>query len=485
MKKFIPLLVIIISISVYPQGHFESFLKRITSVSGSDSRQAIADSFVTFARTKGIPFIENDTAVFLYRGTPNSAAIAGDFTDWNPTISMERIYPTNFFYYRKKFEMNARLDYKFVVTFPSSSQWILDPENSHTVSGGYGPNSELAMPDYVQPWEIQYRTSVQHGKLEQRQIFSSNTNINYKLNIYLPAGYNSSKTYPTVYFQDGAEYISLGSAVNVIDNLIDSLKINKVIAVFVTPNNRNEEYAGSIRNEYASFFAKELVPFIDSLYPTIKSPEMRLVLGDSYGGNISGIICYSYPNVFGNCGLHSAAFQPYNYEVIEKFLSSPKLNVKFSSIWGTYEPLWQPNRTFRDSLIAKGYSFQWLELPEGHSWGQWRASTDRILEYIFPYGITGIDENEIVVPKDCRLEQNYPNPFNSTTHIRFNISENSHVVIKLYDLLGRERALIVNEYFNAGSHDVSFSSDNLSSGTYFYSMTAGNYFETKKMIYLK
>ncbi len=78
----------------------------------------------------------------------------------------------------------------------------------------------------------------------------------------------TATTYPTVYFQDGSEYISLGKAVNVIDNLLDSSKIQPVIAVFVKPNNRDVEYQGSLRNQYRLFFVNELVPYIDANYKT-------------------------------------------------------------------------------------------------------------------------------------------------------------------------------------------------------------------------
>ncbi len=110
---------------------------------------------------------------------------------------------------------------------------------------------------------------------------------------------------------------------NVIDNLLDSLKIQPVIAVFVTPNNRNEEYAGSIRNQYRLFFVNELVPYIDSLYKTKSDPKERLVLGASYGANISALISYNHPEVFGLCGLHSAAFQPNGYEAYNLIINGP------------------------------------------------------------------------------------------------------------------------------------------------------------------
>lgn len=232
--------------------------------------------------------------------------------------------------------MNARLDYKFVV---NGSTWILDPENPNRVSGGFGPNSELAMPEYIQPWEIKYNPGINHGSVIYRTIYSMQTASNYQLQIYLPFGYDTLKTYPTVYFQDGGEYVSLGSAVNVIDNLIDSAKIEDVIAVFVTPNNRNDEYAGSKRNQYRLFFVNEFVPYIDSNFSTIKNPSGRLVLSDSFGANISALISYNHPDVFGNCGLHSGAFWTNGYEAYNLIVNCPVKNIKFCSVLGTYESL--------------------------------------------------------------------------------------------------------------------------------------------------
>lgn len=487
MKKQILLLLVLLTTSSFPQGHFQSFLNHINTIVSSTERQTAADSFFNYAKTISIPFIDNDTAVFLYRGAANSVSIAGDFTGWEPNKQLIRIQPTNFYYYRQKFEMNARLDYKYVVT-TTGTQWILDPENPHKVSGGFGPNSELAMPEYIQPSEILYNAAIPHGTTEQKQLFSTNTNRNYNLTIYLPPGYNPTKHYPAVYFQDGSEYIILGSAVNVLDNITNLQRINKVIAVFVTPNNRNIEYADSLRHKYAAFFAKELVPFIDSIYSTIKDPHMRLVMGDSYGGNISAIISYSYPEVFGNCGLHSGAFQNYNYEIYNLFLTAPKKDIKFSSVWGTYEPLWDKMRSFRDSLTAKGYEFQWLELPEGHSWGQWRATIDRIVEYIFPYGITSVNAaNEVSLPEVYTLEQNYPNPFNPSTKIRYSVPEGKegNVQLIIYDVLGNQISILVDDFRKSGQYEVEFNAALLSSGVYFYRLITDGTSVTKQMIYLK
>ena len=479
--------VVLFSSQLFSQTQFQEFIQHLYQLPTVEEKNVAIDSFMTHARTVGIPLIEGDKASFVYRGSGTSAAIAGDFNGWDPTnTKMTNMSGTNFFFHTETFEMNARLDYKFVVNNLNNTSWILDSENPNHVSGGYGPNSELAMPEYIQPWEIKYNPLISHGERHNFIVQSSIVNRSYSISVYLPPSYNieSSKRYPTVYFQDGSEYITLGSSVNVIDNLIDSNKIVEVIAVFVTPNNRGEEYAFDKRNQYAEFFAKELVPEIDSKYMTSKAAADRLIVGDSYGGNISGLISYTYPEVFGNCGLHSPAFQPNDYEVYNMIISGGKKNINYVSIWGTYEGLDENVKNFRDALIAKGYNLEWARYPEGHSWGLWRATTDIILESVFPFGYTFVKETESI-PSGFQLMQNYPNPFNPSTTIKYSLNSETEVKIEITDTLGQRIKLLVNEVKSSGAHQVKFDGSNLSSGIYIYSITVNGKILSKKMELIK
>jgi hypothetical protein len=88
-------------------------------------------------------------------------------------------------------------------------------------------------------------------------------------------------------------------------------------------------------------------------------------------------------------------------------------------------------------------------------------------------------------PKEFVLKQNYPNPFNPTTTIRYVIPERALVTIKIYDILGDEITTLVNEEKPIGNYEVDFIASNLSSGVYFYKLTAGDFIQTKKMILLR
>ncbi|HAP35953.1 MAG TPA: peptidase S8, partial [Bacteroidetes bacterium] len=81
--------------------------------------------------------------------------------------------------------------------------------------------------------------------------------------------------------------------------------------------------------------------------------------------------------------------------------------------------------------------------------------------------------------------QNYPNPFNPTTKISFSLKHSGLSTLKVYDLLGREIASLVNEYLTAGNYTIEWSGSNLSSGVYFYQIRSGDFVATKKMILQK
>ncbi|MBK6912314.1 MAG: T9SS type A sorting domain-containing protein [Ignavibacteriales bacterium] len=100
------------------------------------------------------------------------------------------------------------------------------------------------------------------------------------------------------------------------------------------------------------------------------------------------------------------------------------------------------------------------------------------------------DDSHSSIPKEFSLNQNYPNPFNPTTKISWQSPAGSWQTLKIYDVLGNEVATLVDEYKPAGRYEVEFDShsdkgQNLSSGVYFYQLKAGDFIQTRKMIFIK
>jgi hypothetical protein len=96
----------------------------------------------------------------------------------------------------------------------------------------------------------------------------------------------------------------------------------------------------------------------------------------------------------------------------------------------------------------------------------------------------GVDDEQLIADK-FELMQNYPNPFNPSTNIQYAIIDRQFVSLKIFNILGDEVAILVNEEKDRGVYDVTFNAAGLSSGMYLYKLQAGSFVEMKKMILLR
>lgn len=99
--------------------------------------------------------------------------------------------------------------------------------------------------------------------------------------------------------------------------------------------------------------------------------------------------------------------------------------------------------------------------------------------------IVGINNINEIVPESFVLYQNFPNPFNSTTKISYSLPKPSDIKLAVYDILGKEITVLINEYKSPGTYETFFDASGLSGGIYFYKLYAGDFTETKKMIFAK
>jgi hypothetical protein len=103
------------------------------------------------------------------------------------------------------------------------------------------------------------------------------------------------------------------------------------------------------------------------------------------------------------------------------------------------------------------------------------------IQYDYVSGITNTGN----IPEQFSLSQNYPNPFNPSTTIKFGISETGIVKLKVFDVLGREVAVLVNEEMKPGNYETAFTGEDLTSGIYFYSLVTPQFSDVKKMVLIK
>ena len=113
----------------------------------------------------------------------------------------------------------------------------------------------------------------------------------------------------------------------------------------------------------------------------------------------------------------------------------------------------------------------------GHRAGFWYSTIDLV---------TSVEQIEDeLLPTEFRLEQNYPNPFNPSTTIRFALPKTSNVTIKIYDVLGRQVATLVDEEYQAGVYKVVFEAGELASGLYIYRIQTQSFTQSRKLMLLK
>jgi hypothetical protein len=144
--------------------------------------------------------------------------------------------------------------------------------------------------------------------------------------------------------------------------------------------------------------------------------------------------------------------------------------------------------------------------PGGGMSNMWAGVSGRVVndtaKIFLPGGYTGVGSanfdvigcgpnifvginNISTIPETYSLSQNYPNPFNPKTMIEFSIPKSENVKITVFDILGREVMVLVNDIFKAGSYEVDFNASGLASGVYMYKINAGDFTDTKKMLLVK
>jgi enterochelin esterase-like enzyme len=364
-------------------GGFDRFIRRLESLP-IERRQAVADSFWT-AR-KRMPVLEDSLAHFIFRNdTARSVAVAGDFNRWNPAAdSLKRVPGTDLFFLSKAFEKDARLDYKIVI---DGRNWILDPCNPDACIGGFGPNSELAMPEYSHSPESLGSPGFPRGKLDTLTFRSALLKNDRRVVVYLPPSYSgpAKRIYPCMYVNDGGEYLVLGTMRNVLDHLIHEGKITEVVAVFIDPVDRNAEYW--LNEGYITAVSRELVPWIDSRYKTIRKPESRCIMGASLGGLTALNAVRLRPGVFGLFASQSGAFWIENEKIVGLVRDAKFPDLRAYLDWGSYEPsIPAINVRIAEILGSKGCRVETRVWHEGHSWGSWRAHLGELLTFLFPAG---------------------------------------------------------------------------------------------------
>ncbi|MDR2809934.1 MAG: esterase [Tannerellaceae bacterium] len=241
---------------------------------------------------------------------------------------------------------------------------------------------------------------VPHGAVVRRWYNSPTLNMDRRITIYTPPGYEQSKAdYPVFYLLHGAggdeeAWIALGRTSQILDNLIAQKKIKPMIVVMTNGNAGQQAAPGeSAKGMYKPTFMgdtrmdgdfeksfPDVIKFVESNYRVKKDKANRAIAGLSMGGFHSMHISKQYPDLFDYVGLFSAAIMPREGVTSEIYQNTDeKLKVQFSQkpklyyiAIGTADFLFDANTDFRKKLDENKYPYTYKETGEGHIWKNWR-----------------------------------------------------------------------------------------------------------------
>lgn len=222
-----------------------------------------------------------------------------------------------------------------------------------------------------------------------QRITSQHLGYDLQYRVYTPAGAGAGDRLPSLYVTDGQRYLEPGGFRQVLDATIGSGQVRPVVVVFVDstdPDNpahdrRNSQFM--CNQDYAAFFANELVPAIDAKYPVNPVRAQRVILGLSFGGLNAACFGIMLPNLFAGIAMQSPASDAHVDVVRGLYEDTSALPLKMFLSAGTKNDNLASIKRFRRALQDKGYDLTYRKVREGHDWQNWRPLLDDVLLTFF------------------------------------------------------------------------------------------------------
>jgi len=138
-----------------------------------------------------------------------------------------------------------------------------------------------------------------------------------------------------------------------------------------------------------------------------------------------------------------------------------------------------------DTASTNGLNLVFTEIQGYQDWYLWQGTFFIRAVISYMNEVTGVAEEAALAPARFSLSQNYPNPFNPATRIEYDVPSAGHVTLIIYDMLGKEVATLVNEDQSPGHKTIRFDAKGLASGVYLYTIRAGSFSDTKKLVLVR
>lgn len=278
---------------------------------------------------------------------------------------------------------NAYFEYAFL---DNEGELRPDPENPRQADNPWFPGaSAVTGPHYVPSPYASLEPTLATGQTERHRLESSFLDEKRRVTVYTPGGFEDAAL-PCIYVQDGTAYFRLANLHLVLEKLLAEGRVRPAHLVFIEPTERSIEYP--FFEPYQTFVKDELFAYVAEHHAVT---DERIMMGASLGGLFSATFALTEPGLVAGVVAQSGAFlgTPADKDfyrsraswVLEALKGRQTLEQRWYLEVGTLEWLTDINRSIRDVLDDKGYSYCYAERNAGHNWTNWRNGLADALKF--------------------------------------------------------------------------------------------------------
>ena len=344
-----------------------------------------------------VPIVEGDRCTFLFRGEADEVHLVQRILGLPSRLPLRRLWGTDLWYLVLEFPEGSRVEYQIEVSRGEHHERINDPLNPKLSHSPVGSSSVCFASGYTTPdWALP-DPEARPGQLTRLMLRSRALRRDCEVELYLPARFRRTATYPLLVVHDGGDFLQYAAAKVVLDNLIHRLDIAEMLVAFIHAEDRLNEYANS--TAHARYVSDELVPLLERDFPLVGQRSGRCLLGSSFGAVAALSAANRSPDNYGSLALMSGSFVFTDigtdhgggpaFDPVVKFVNRYRARPRhvadrvFVSC-GVYEPLIIRNRSMVPTFESAGMEVRYVEARDGHSWENWRDRLRDALSWIYP-----------------------------------------------------------------------------------------------------
>lgn len=358
-------------------------------------RQIDPASVDAFIKSHSFPIVEDSCVTFIYQGEADAVVLEHWIIGLPPAQPFTRMPGSDIWFLIQEVPEGSRIEYRFVVVKKGKREFLLDPLNPLKSKNPAGPTSVLHAKDYEYPkWAI-IDPEAREGTFDEFSVASETFEEDQNIKVYIPARFRRRRRYPLLVVNDGEGFLQYSKFKNILNNLIYNLEIAPMVVALYSAKDI-KEYANDPR--HSRFIVEELLPEMEKRFPLIQRRTARGFMGASYGALGVLATAWRYPGVFQRLMLQSCSFAfaceddydvPAAVDPVLDFFNglpdaqeSPAERVFLSC--GVYESRIHENRSLLTHLHAEGIDVRYVEVKDGHNWGNWRDRMRDGLSWLFP-----------------------------------------------------------------------------------------------------